>query len=309
MKFLELAYKVLSETQKPMSASEIWDFAESKNYIMELETVGTTPKATLAARLYTAANDKRNKNFDVVGERPKRFFIPAITPASSRDIEQLPAEEIVPKAEGYKEKDLHCVLAYFIRTRMDAFPKTIIHSKSKKREYGEWSHPDMVACYFPRLHWKTDVHALSQMLGDVQLGLFSFEIKQRLSFANLRESFFQAVSNSSWAHEGYLVAVEINEDIDFRDELERLSRAFNIGVIKLNLQNPDETEVILLAGDNEFIDWETVNKLAAMNTDFGEFVTRVKNDVQSKEVREEWFDELLEAEEIIRKFKDLGVHK
>lgn len=301
MKFLELAYKVLVENKKPMSASEIWDDAEAKGYLKELETIGTTPKATLAARLYTAANDKKNNNFDFVGERPKRFFVPAITPDHTKKVEQLLVEDVIQPYSLYKEKDLHCVLTYFIRTRFDAFPKTISHSKSKRKEYGEWTHPDMVACYFPRLHWRTDVHELSQMLGDVQLVLLSFEIKQRLSFSNLRESFFQAVSNSSWAHEGYLVAAEINEDLDFIQELERLSRAFGIGVIKLNIHNPDESEIVLHADENDFIDWETVNKLAAMNTDFGEFLKRVKNDVHAKEVREEWYDELLEFEEIVKK--------
>src|SRR5690606_28107148 len=111
---------------------------------------------------------------------------------------------------SYKERDLHALLAYFIRTRFDAFPKTINHSTSKKKEFGEWTHPDMVACHFPRPHWKTDVYELSSLLGDVQLAFLSFELKLRLSFANLRESFFQAVSNSSWAHEGYLVAANIN---------------------------------------------------------------------------------------------------
>jgi hypothetical protein len=33
-------------------------------------------------------------------------------------------------------------------------------------------------------------------------------MKKELNFSNLRESYFQAVSNSSWANEGYLVTAE-----------------------------------------------------------------------------------------------------
>jgi hypothetical protein len=63
--------------------------------------------------------------------------------------------------------------------------------------------------------------------------VFSFELKKSLSFGNLREAFFQAVSNSSWANEGYLVAAEISQDEDFLSELRRLSSSFGIGVVQL----------------------------------------------------------------------------
>src|SRR5690606_20924963 len=137
----------------------------SKGYIVDLETSGSTPQMTLSARLYTAANDPKNGTFSFIGLRPKRFFLNGITPESSLHIDE---EAEIEKAEkrhalSYKEKDLHALLAYFIRTRFDAFPKTINHSTSKKKEFGEWTHPDMVACHFPRPHWKTDVYELSSL--------------------------------------------------------------------------------------------------------------------------------------------------
>lgn len=67
---------------------------------------------------------------------------------------------------------------------------------------------------------------------------FSFDLKRELTFANLRESYFQAVSNSSWAHEGYLAAPNIDDSEDLRDELARFSGSFRIGVVELNLENP-----------------------------------------------------------------------
>ncbi|MEQ9102153.1 MAG: HTH domain-containing protein [Imperialibacter sp.] len=154
MEFLELARKVLIENNRPMTASEVWDYAVSKAYDQKLVTKGKTPKATLGARMYTAANDPGNNNFRTIGERPKRFYLPDITPASTLVInESQPADsEEAPKVSKYKEKDLHQVLAYHVRNHLGAFPKTISHSKSNKKEYGEWVHPDMVACYFPQDH-------------------------------------------------------------------------------------------------------------------------------------------------------------
>jgi hypothetical protein len=306
MKFLELATKVLTETKKPMSAQEIWKYAMEKDYVKLVETSGVTPQATFGSRLYTAANEK-DSQFEVIGVRPKRFFLPGITSVSSLKIDVGVDDDNEEPSVKYLEKDLHCVLAYFVRTWFDAYPKTINHSKSKKKEFGEWTHPDMVACYFPSRHWKTDVHELSQMLGDVQLFFYSFEIKQRLTFSNLRESFFQAVSNSSWAHQGFLVAAEISDEPEFYEELSRLSASFGIGVIRLNLANPDDCEIHQPARETEYLEWDMVNKLAVMNDDFRAFLNRVKSDVKSEEVRIEWYDKLMEPEEIIAKFKRLGL--
>jgi len=304
MKFLDLAKKIISETKRPMTATEIWDHAVVSDYVKDLDTVGKTPRATLGARLYMAVLDAENGNFASIGTRPKRFYIPSITPeATLKEFSRVVQNDEEAIADPYFEKDLHCVLAYVARVEFSAYCKTIPHQKSRKKEFGEWLHPDMVGCSFPQEHWKTDAHELSKVLGDVQLKLYSFELKQRLSFGNLRESFFQAVSNSSWAHEGYLVAADISEELDFQKELDRLSSSFGIGIILLDLAHPDDSEVLISAKGNEFIDWDTVNKLADRNKEFSEFILRVRKDVESKEIREEWYDEFLDSEVITKKFK------
>src|SRR5258707_14769867 len=71
----------------------------------------------------------------------------------------------------------------------------------------------MIAISYPS--WEEGVTQLSRRFGDIGIKLYSFEIKKSLSFANLREAFFQAVSNSSWSQEGYLVAAELSSDEDF----------------------------------------------------------------------------------------------
>ncbi len=66
------------------------------------------------------------------------------------------------------------------------------------------------------------------------------------------------------------VAAQIDQDEDFQSELERLSTSFGIGIIHIDVDDPDSTSILFSAKLNS-IDWETVNKLASMNPDFSSF--------------------------------------
>jgi len=128
--------------------------------------------------------------------------------------------------------------------------------------------------------------------------LFAFEMKISLDFANLREYYFQAVSNSSWAHEGYLVTLNIDENPDFMDELRRLCGAFGIGVIKLNPEHFMQSEILFSAKEKEFLDWETINRLVEENKDFKEFLDDLMEDIKigkTKSTYDKVFEEETEA--------------
>ena len=150
------------------------------------------------------------------------------------------------KKEKYTERDLHKVLSYFAYNYMRVYTKTIFHEKSKKKDKGanEWLHPDLVGFYFPLKEWEKQVLELSSNTGSTPIRLYSFEMKKSLDFNNIRAAFFQTVSNSSWANESYLVAADISNDSEFLEELKRLSASFGIGIIKLNVQEPDDSNII-----------------------------------------------------------------
>jgi len=222
MTYLELSELILQEVKKPLTASEIWDFAVSKNYDKKLNSTGKTPWATLSA---------------------------------------------------------------------------ILHPKSTKKEFGEWVHPDIVGCYFPIDEWNSEVLELSSAVGNTSLTIFSFELKKELNLSKLRESFFQAVSNSSWANESYLVAAEISNNDDFLKELQRLSSSFGIGIIKIDTNDPLSSEILMPATTKERLDWETINK------DFKEFLKRIKIDLTSNEIRKEKYDKIYEEEQLIKMIK------
>lgn len=304
MTFLELAEKVLTEIKKPLPVSEIWKYAEEKQYTKLLGSQGKTPSSTLGAQLYVNARDNKNSPFLVLGSRPKKFYLKALKYAKEYLIEDdFEVHDEEEYSIRYTERDLHSVLSYFIFYHMNAFSKTLDHTKSTKKQYGEWVHPDVVACYFPIEDWKPEVYDLSMAMKDTTIKLMSFEIKRQLNFGNLRESFFQAVSNSSWAHEGFLVTSAISEEKEFLEELARLSNSFGIGVILLDIEDPDNSEVILPPDEAESLDWQAINKLT-INPDFGDFLKRIKKDIETKEVRKEWYDKVEDKDVLIKSFKD-----
>ncbi len=296
--FLQLAKRVLSEEKKPLSANEIWEIASLKGYDKQLGSSGKTPSATLGAMLYVDIRDNTDSQFVSIGVRPKRFSLKSLPPLSDKQAIDLP--EAVTKKFEFLEKDLHPFLVYYGFYYLKSYIKTIHHNKSGKREFGEWVHPDLVGCYYPYSNWENEVVDVSSALGNPAVKLYSFEMKRELRIGNLREAFFQAVSNSSWANEGYLVASYIDSSDELHSELARLSASFGIGVISLDIKDPDSTVIIFPAKSKDYIDWETVNKLSGMNSDFSEFLKRVKNDISSHEVRKEMYDKVYEKEVLVK---------
>jgi len=92
--------------------------------------------------------------------------------------------------------------------------------------------------------------------------------------SNAREVWFQAVSNSSWANFGYLVAADIQESA--MKELRLLAASYGIGLIRLNAEDPSESEILIPARERPDIDWDACNRLAEENTDFRDFVSWVR---------------------------------
>jgi hypothetical protein len=298
MTFLELAKKIIEEEQKPLSDIEIWELAQTKGYHALVGSKGKTPWRSIGAQIYVSIRDDKNTPFCKATKRPTRFFLRNLQ--ETQEYKPLPESvAIIPQPlEAFAESDLHPFLAHYSFHYLKAYTKTIRHSTSHRKEFGEWTHPDMVGCYFPIEDWRPEVIEFSSTIGNVAIKLYSFEIKKELNFANLRESFFQTVSNSSWAHQSYLVAAIISDDEDFLSELRRLSSSFGIGIIKINLERPSSTDILFPAKEKEYLDWDSIDKLA-MNGDFREFLKRVKIDISSQEIRKEKYDKVLTEEELI----------
>jgi hypothetical protein len=304
MNFLQFAEKIIKEENRPLSPNEIWEIGVKNGYEKQVNTTGKTPWQTIGARIYIDIRDNPDSMFLKLKLKPVKFYLKNLS--QDFDINRIEKEQenkITKRETGYTERDLHKYLSYYVYTYNLVYTKTIFHETSSKKKYAQWLHPDIIGAYFPLEQWEPEILDISKDIGNLVIRLFSYELKKDLNFSNLRESYFQAVSNSSWANEGYLVAAEIDQDDEFMEEIKRLSNSFGIGLIKLDVNNPDSSEIIYPARQKDNIDIETMNKISQINPDFREFLKRIKIDLNSKEIRKEKYDKVYDVEELIKMIK------
>ena len=187
--------------------------------------------------------------------------------------------ELYPKLIQYlhQELDLYCL-------RIDEKTSTNINGKGANK----WLHPDIVAMKALDQDWDSSVKDCMKQSSSQNVKLFSFEVKKELNTSNLRESFFQTVSNSSWANEGYLVATSISTN-EVEEELRMLSALHGIGVILLNPENPTESEILLPARRRPEVDWQSINRILNENSDFKNFIELVSIYYQTGRIRtQDW---------------------
>lgn len=300
MTLKELVIKILRETGSPMSAEEIWSYAIKKEYNSLVNVNGKTPWQTISAQIYVDMKEKHDSKFIKVGRRPIRFFLNDLSESKDIDKYKSVTQKIVKNKLQYSERDLHKLLTYYAYNYMRVHTKTIFHEKSKRKDKGgnEWLHPDLVGFYFPLRDWNKQVLELSNNTGSTPIRIYSFEMKKELDFSNIRAAFFQTVSNSSWANESYLVAANISSDSDFLDELKRLSVAFGIGIIKLDINEPDDSVTIYPARYKTELDWDTVNKLIEENPDFKEFISDINACITSNRIYDTAYDKVYDIDSL-----------
>ena len=173
----------------------------------------------------------------------------------------------------YLERDLHPLFCTYLRDKQEIYAKTIFHEKSNnKAKEQKWVHPDIIGVRYSGLNTDAAKSLLRAVDAQKSICLYSFEMKKEInSDYDLKEYFFQALSNSSWANKGYLVAYFINEDL--KQEMERLNAAFGIGIIMLQAHSGD-TQILFEAREKE-IDYTTLDKLCKINPDVRTFIEKI----------------------------------
>ncbi|RVY59605.1 HTH domain-containing protein [Helicobacter pylori] len=318
MIYRELAKKVLEQAEKPLSAEEIWERACEMGLDKELSSIGKTPIATLGSQLgeHDIPNDKKQFYVTNNKKRPFRYWLkscerefPPQETSNAEDDEQIECSGTAKKQKNsFHERVLHPLLVKFLSEdpNFKLLCKTIRHEECKKGEGGEckWNYPDIVGVYFPYNKYfpyngyKEETLKFLHHTGQKRHKLFSFELKKELSLSNLKESYFQAVSNSTWANEGYLVVFEEIKD-KVLGELRRLSQSFGIGVIKL--ESEISNSKILLPAKEREIDIPTLNMLIEQSPgDFKPFMEKINKQIEkgldTAVDMGEFFDEVLDDE-------------
>jgi len=313
--FINLITDVFNKTQIPMSPEEIWEKALELNLNAKLGSLGKTPAATIGARLYMDIKENNSESkFIQVSKRPSRFLLRSLNISSEVIQDEIEKKEEIEvernSTSNFNERDLHPLLVKYVYTNphFNCYTKTIYQENSarKSKGYNEWLHPDLVGVYYPFSDYSKVTMDLQKSLNVNSIKLFSFEMKKHLNYSNLRQYFFQAVSNSSWANEGYLVCLKIDEDLEFKNELQRLTNAFGIGVIKLSAENINESEIICTARYNENIDWETLDRLVEDSPDFKKFLTDLMEDNALGKVKSN-YDKVIDDDEYIKYLKKKNI--
>lgn len=179
----------------------------------------------------------------------------------------------ITKSKTYDERDLHKLLSSFLKNT-DTYSKTIFHEQSNGKDNNQiWTHPDMVGIKFLNLQSRVSQNFLKSINRVDTFKLSSYELKREInSDSELKKAFFQAVSNSSWANYGYLVAFEFSDNLN--EEMARLSQSFGIGIIELNA-NPYQSKVLYPSVFRD-LDFKTIDKLCKMNKEFEKFIEQTE---------------------------------
>ena len=209
-------------------------------------------------------------------------------------------------AQQFHERDLHKLLCTSLRAK-GIFAKTIFHERTFKKADATsvWVHPDIVGVEIERFENETTLSILKAVEPSEIVKIYSFELKRSIDSDNqLKQYFFQALSNSSWANYGYLVAYEISESL--HEEMSRLNEAFGIGIIKMDAR---EMQVLFPARERK-LDYNAIEKLNSINPDFKEFIAHVAKIITASR---DWFapaklslekvcDEILQNDEAIEAY-------
>lgn len=189
------------------------------------------------------------------------------------------------------EYDLYPLLKQYLMKALNVYAMRINEKRSSnKAGFGanKWLHPDLVGIEDLTHDWNNELKQLVGSINERRARLWSFEVKLLLNRSNVRESYFQTVSNSSWANFGYLVAATVEGD-DTLKELNVLSAAHGIGLIQLDIDEPTESQILIPARERTDLDWSTSNRLAKENPDFIDFLERVTRFHQTgKIIPSEW---------------------
>ncbi|GAA7463766.1 COG2958 family protein [Helicobacter pylori] len=301
---IEIIQSVLEIIKEPIKVTEIYDKAKElfeKGEITNMfDCGGNTPHQSVSAFIYTALNKGEELPFCKVQEKPALIALKSAA-------KELVLNALKPSTTSVRivhERDLHPFLTYMAinNENLKCYTKTIFHEESSKSIKGtdRWLYPDMVGVRFLHAELSNEnLIAFSKKFDTLPVKLVSFELKREISVHNCRECYFQAISNSSWANEGYLVGRHIDtHNPQLMDLLKRLHASFGIGVIDLRTDE-DKSAILLNAKYKEKIDYTVALELSEKNKEFSAFLKSVVDYDPAHSYRyKDEFDEIKKKERL-----------
>ncbi|MDO8146140.1 COG2958 family protein [Helicobacter pylori] len=306
---IEIIQSVLEAIKEPIKVTEIYDKAKELFEKGEIENMfdygGETPDQTASSYIYTALSKGEKLPFLKVQEKPTLIALKGTAKELGLNAQKPSAPSVkIAHNKIMHERDLHPFLTYmaFHNENLKCYTKTIFHEESLKSPKGmdRWLYPDMVGVRFLHAEWSNEnLIAFSKKFDTLPVKLVSFELKKEIKVDNCRECYFQAISNSSWANEGYLVGRHIDtHNPQLMDLLKRLHASFGIGVIDLRTDE-DKSAILLNAKYKEKIDYTMAQELSDKNKKFSGFLKSVVDYDPAHSYRyKDEFDEIKKKEEL-----------
>lgn len=190
----------------------------------------------------------------------------------------------------FSEHDLYPQLIDFLHQEMGLHCMRIDERKSRNSQGSRgnhWLHPDIVALQTLDAGWCESVRNCVKNSGDETIRLWSFEVKKHLNRSNIRESFFQTVSNSTWAHYACLVTASLDDRVEA--ELNMLCALHGIGVLLLDTDSLFDSQILIPPRERAAVDWQSVDRIVRENKDFEAFIENVNGYVsRGKIIAKHW---------------------
>lgn len=215
----------------------------------------------------------------------------AAMPTARGTVSEVEESEALVAEQG-REHSLYTPLQAYLAESYGIVSKRIRESTSSNRRgrFGNrWLHPDIVGMMTPGLHWEDLIRQCSSEMSTRKAKLVSIEVKLALTPSSVRESFFQAASNSLWANRAYLAATEVRGE-DTLEELTVLSSLHGVGYIAIDPDNLSESRVLIPARERDEVDWASANRIAKENADFRLYLQQVLNYLQTGQVVQQLWD-------------------
>jgi hypothetical protein len=241
-----------------------------------------------------------------IAKRPGKhgyFLRPTAAPSTTaaKDVVAPLATDAAAGRDLQREEKFRAISLRYLSS-LRCYAKSIEHTRGKKQAAGTnaWKFPDIVA-----VHWERELVSddgrldqtlleVRRHLGDQPFRLECIELKVEITLADLRQAFFQCVSNSKWAHFATLYVAAPVEDQVIVGELQRLGNSYGVGIKTLGLRadvleklpsadqirrmkasdfekeiEPEIEEVALsTAGPRDSLDWQHLEDMRRQSDEF-----------------------------------------
>jgi len=234
-----------------------------------------------------------NKFVQFVETRPRQFYYELnAAPKSPETIpEDREVEGSLQSKPKFTEQDLYPILGEILFNELRSYSMRIDEKSGSNRNGARgnhWLFPDVVGMIPLSEKWNKEVSVLADTLATERVQLISVEVKKEITRSDVREYFFQTVSNSAWANYAYLAAVDLKGSAN--EELTLLCSSYGVGFIVIDTDDVSNSQIKIPAQLKPALDVNALNRLADENRDAREYIENVSTFIKTGRLKNSDWD-------------------